>query len=414
MKIFILFILTSLFTTVNGQYVNNKMLLDSAKKLFKSEQNLSQEEFEKFDYSKIATILENIIKTNPENIEARYFLGYTFSRINSRDGRGMANMSLDLVKKASEQFEYINKISPKYTGEIIILDPYSKITSEWGSLAMSYRQKNKLDSSLWAFNEAKKRGGFGDFFLLLNRAVLDLCSKNSILITSGDSYTIPLWYLQAIEGYRKDVSIIDASLLNSEWYPNFVAKNENVKFDLPQEVIDTIEYCLWKDSSIAISGFTWTVFPSFYKKFLLRGDRILLSILKENNFKRDIYFTSPFPEASQLSLINYLQPMLLVDKVNVSNQMNYDHEKYKAEIIKTLLLFEKINTKSHEEVNTIDVYRYSILLKINELILFKKMNEAKELMSEMDKYASEKKYPYQSKVTKEFRYKTQKAMSKIR
>src|SRR5665647_2543815 len=137
MRLQIATILLFIITTVSGQEPNCKVQLDSAKTLFKKEQNCSQEELDKFDYNQIKDILNNILKLDPNNAEVRYFLGYTYSRINSRDGRNMTISSPILTMKSSEEFEKVNKLTPKYTGEIITLDPYSKISSEWGSLGMN-------------------------------------------------------------------------------------------------------------------------------------------------------------------------------------------------------------------------------------------------------------------------------------
>ncbi len=50
------------------------------------------------------------------------------------------------------------------------------------------------------------------------RLLLDAVPINGVLITAGDNDTFLPWYLQRVEGYRSDVTIVAAPLLGARWY----------------------------------------------------------------------------------------------------------------------------------------------------------------------------------------------------
>ncbi len=394
MKILFTFIFVIIVSCGFSQTDDFNQLLEKGKAEFKKEDD-------KQDFFVAAEALQKAVALKPENTEAHYFLGCAYSRTNSKDANMLLKMTAEMTIKVSEQFEAIIKLTPEYKGEIIILDPYSKLNSEWSSLAMKYWYYNKTDSMQWAYNESKKRGGFSEFLVSQSRAKLDICDKNAILISSGDNATFPLFYVQQIEGYRKDVSLIDISLLNTEWYARVLAGKGVISFDNKRKYVDTIQYCEWKDSLITIENFSWTVKPSYYDLYLGRSDILFMSILRDNKFKRSIYFTTAFNESMRLSLKDYLISLTMLDKLNINKEPELSTPKFKTEILKFLPSIKQVNKFSPDEMSFIDDIRYAVFYKIYNVMNDDKTS-AKDLLMMLDMYTDEKTYPIQVKSVKEF------------
>ncbi len=63
---------------------------------------------------------------------------------------------------------------------------------------------------------------------------------DAVLITNGDMDTFPLSAVQVSEGFRKDVAVVNRSLLNTSWYARFVRDIEKVPLPYNDNALDTL------------------------------------------------------------------------------------------------------------------------------------------------------------------------------
>jgi hypothetical protein len=282
------------------------------------------------DFTKTYQLFREAVTLEPNNAEARYFLGYTIDKLSSASGESLNMVKRDLTIQASEQFEKVNQLSPIYKGELLMQDPYSKLTSIWGSLAFAYLSSHKEDSALWALREGKKRGGFGKAMLQFYNQALNECEANSVLITSGDAPTFNILYLQQVEHKKPDVITVDAGLIHSSWYPKYLKHKLLLPLSYTDEEIDSLNYEKWQPTQISLfnkkdssQSLVWTLYPTYYRDYILKGDKILLDIFKQNYFQRNFYYTIPTDTSYNLFLTDYLKEEGLVLKV-MSEKEDFD------------------------------------------------------------------------------------------
>lgn len=193
------------------------------------------------------------------------------------------------------------------------------------------------------------------------------CAQDGILFTNGDNDTFPVWYLQEVDRVRRDVRIVNLSLLNTGWY---IKQLKNREPKVPISFSDTYvdRYLDQHDAPALMTRYwppekqkvelntpdgkmSWTVPAAMYvptranesrqNNFLRVQDVMILDILRTNYdpsktpTPKPVYFAVTVANSNMVGLRDFLTFEGLVFRINPKGRQPIDAEKLRRNLLET-------------------------------------------------------------------------------
>lgn len=200
-------------------------------------------------------LLEGAVLQNPQNADAHAWLAETYRRLQQTD------KAIGSARKALE-------LDPGHSfAHVVLAWAYNPLYCSWEEAnsdtawhhLLEAAKCDSTDGNVWIgiWVEALRRGEgnlekkalrlftesefFTPALLAYNRWMLRHLPKNALLLTNGDMDTYPAVALQEVEHFRRDVVVVNRSLLNTTWYARYLRDGHKVPLPFGDAELDALK-----------------------------------------------------------------------------------------------------------------------------------------------------------------------------
>lgn len=149
------------------------------------------------------------------------------------------------IDKAISTFKKLQALNPDY--KTLVGNSGMKLFNEF---MHGYMQMKMCRSEQFA-REYLDQVSPDETIMAIAKNYLSGCLPNAIIFTFGDNDTYPLWYAQETQNYRKDVTVVNMSLLGLvPWVNNLKRENPNLFSTTARQYAEkTLEYSVFTTSA---------------------------------------------------------------------------------------------------------------------------------------------------------------------
>lgn len=313
-------------------------------------------------FEEAISVINEELKSDPLNPELYYWLG-RYSHYLVYDTRPFGFKSNEWSKdQVLSNFQKAIELSPDYG------DAKYFIAAEYGARALEAIKSGDINQYKQELIDAEKWGGFPLHAIEYGERILKSCDPHAILFVNGDAEFNIIQYVQAIKGFRKDVSVVCIALLERPYYIKYIRDGlPDVMRPVPTTMTDNLIMEMhnykWKENIIKIpvpdsmqkssqlsdilDCINWNVKPDAGRSKLKSSTAMIIDIILANAWERPVNFTLS-GEVSQQGLEDYLQKCghttrLVPAKVK-GTPNEYDIEKFKA------VMFNPTNYQHYSDI----------------------------------------------------------------